>query len=113
VGAGEVCGGAGDGESVPFEGDGDPDADADGETGILGGGVDPVAEGDADGDPDFGADGEGDGVESAGREDQLTPIACSAAPTGSMYTAAVPPVPVTRRTVTTSVMLCCECSVPW
>jgi hypothetical protein len=90
--------GVGVGDSVPLDPDGEGDADADGETGILGGGVDPVADADAD--------GEGEGVEWAGRDDQLTPIAWSAAPTGSMYTAAVPPVPLTRRTVTTSVMLC-------
>jgi hypothetical protein len=96
---------------VAFEGDGDPDGDAEGETGAFG--VDPVAEGDADGDPVFDADGEAEGVERAGREDQLTPIAWCAAPTGSIYTAAVPPVPLTRRTVTTTVVLCCAWSVPW
>jgi hypothetical protein len=100
-----VADGDTDGETVPSDGDGDADADgdagADGETGALD--ADPDGDGDADADPD--AEGDAGATESTGRDIQLTSTAWSMAPAGSMYTAAVPPAFLTRRTVTTSVLL--------
>jgi len=89
------------GETVPSDGDADADGDAgvDGETGALD--ADPDGDGDADADPE----GDAGATELTGRDIQLTSTARSVAPTGSMYTAAVPPASLTRRTVTTSVML--------
>jgi hypothetical protein len=99
-----VADGDTDGETVPSDGDGadaDGDADADGETGALD--ADPDGDGDADADPD--AEGDAGATESTGRGIQLTSTTRSMPPAGSMYTAAVPPAFLTRRTVTTSVML--------